>query len=152
MADVTEKSLDDFFAKRDKKKKKEKTKTKEAIPVPAATVLVKKIKKEKEKSAKNENPDAPVEKVTRPGGTRTGVPPPSSARLMFTALNRPTGPTRVGSRGADTLQVSPRCVEPPRPGRRVAVLVGLALALAGRGSWEEGLVLGRAAIVRGSGR
>ena len=64
MADVTEKSLDDFFAKRDKKKKKEKTKTKEAIPIPAQTVLVKKIKKEKEKSAKNENPDAPVEKVS----------------------------------------------------------------------------------------
>ncbi|CAL8321814.1 unnamed protein product [Boreogadus saida] len=62
MADVAEKSLDDFFAKRDKKKKKEKTKTKESTPVPTQTVLVKKIKKEKEKSAKNENPDAPVEK------------------------------------------------------------------------------------------
>ena len=114
MADVTEKSLDDFFAKRDKKKKKEKTKTKEAIPVPAATVLVKKIKKEKEKSAKNENPDAPVEKVTRPGRTRTGVTSLGSPRLMFPALNRPEGSTRVGSRGADTPQVSPRCVEPLR--------------------------------------
>ncbi|CAL8293822.1 unnamed protein product [Lota lota] len=62
MADVAEKSLDDFFAKRDKKKKKEKTKTKESTPVPTAAVMVKKIKKEKEKSAKNENPDAPVEK------------------------------------------------------------------------------------------
>lgn len=61
MADVAEKSLDDFFAKRDKKKKKEKTKTKESAPAPAAVVL-KKVKKEKEKSAKSENPDAPVEK------------------------------------------------------------------------------------------
>ncbi|KAK0137238.1 Protein CDV3 [Merluccius polli] len=62
MADVAEKSLDDFFAKRDKKKKKEKTKTKDPAPAPAAAVVLKKVKKEKEKSAKNENPDAPVEK------------------------------------------------------------------------------------------
>ncbi|CAL8313559.1 unnamed protein product [Merluccius merluccius] len=62
MADVAEKSLDDFFAKRDKKKKKEKTRTREAAPAPAAAVVLKKVKKEKEKSAKNENPDAPVEK------------------------------------------------------------------------------------------
>lgn len=65
MADVattgSEKSLDDFFAKRDKKKKKEKGKGKEqaAGPAPAS---VKKIKKEKEKSTKNENQDTQIEK------------------------------------------------------------------------------------------
>lgn len=58
-----EKSLDDFFAKRDKKKKKEKGKGKETVPV-SAPVSLKKTKKEKEKSMKNENPDATVEKVT----------------------------------------------------------------------------------------
>lgn len=64
MADVPpEKSLDDFFAKRDKKKKKEKGKGKESAVVPASAAM-KKTKKEKEKSAKNENPDAQVEKVT----------------------------------------------------------------------------------------
>lgn len=57
-----EKSLDDFFAKRDKKKKKEKGKGKEAGPV-SAPASVKKIKKEKEKSTKNENQDATIEKV-----------------------------------------------------------------------------------------
>lgn len=63
MADVTEKSLDDFFAKRDKKKKKEKGKAREAPAAAApAAVILKKTKKEKEKSAKSENPDAPVEK------------------------------------------------------------------------------------------
>ncbi|XP_068200020.1 protein CDV3 homolog isoform X1 [Antennarius striatus] len=59
MADVpTEKSLDDFFAKRDKKKKKEKGKGKE----PATSVMVKKTKREKEKSTKNENQDTQIEK------------------------------------------------------------------------------------------
>lgn len=63
MADVpTEKCLDDFFAKRDKKKKKEKGKGKE--PATGPTVLVKKNKKEKEKTTKSENQDAQVEKVT----------------------------------------------------------------------------------------
>lgn len=66
MADVpTEKSLDDFFAKRDKKKKKEKGKGKETTnPGPAATAptVLKKPKKEKEKSAKNESQDAQIEK------------------------------------------------------------------------------------------
>ncbi|XP_023805908.1 protein CDV3 homolog [Oryzias latipes] len=58
MADVpAEKSLDDFFAKRDKKKKK----GKEPVVVPASAAA-KKTKKEKEKSAKNENQDAQVEK------------------------------------------------------------------------------------------
>ncbi|GAA6215205.1 protein CDV3 homolog isoform X2 [Lates japonicus] len=62
MADVpTEKSLDDFFAKRDKKKKKEKGKGKESAAGPTSTA-VKKTKKEKEKSAKNENQDAQIEK------------------------------------------------------------------------------------------
>ncbi|XP_018556309.1 protein CDV3 homolog isoform X2 [Lates calcarifer] len=62
MADVpTEKSLDDFFAKRDKKKKKEKGKGKESAVGPTSTA-VKKTKKEKEKSAKNENQDAQIEK------------------------------------------------------------------------------------------
>ncbi|XP_007565991.1 protein CDV3 homolog isoform X2 [Poecilia latipinna] len=62
MADVqSEKSLDDFFAKRDKKKKKEKGKGKETTTGPT-TAAVKKTKKEKEKSAKNENQDAQVEK------------------------------------------------------------------------------------------
>ncbi|XP_056155378.1 protein CDV3 homolog [Lampris incognitus] len=61
MADVTEKSLDDFFAKRDKKKKKEKGKPKDSAagPVP---VVVKKTKREKEKYVKNENQDAQIEK------------------------------------------------------------------------------------------
>lgn len=61
MADVSEKSLDDFFAKRDKKKKKEKGKGKEAPPAPTSMVL-KKTKKEKEKSTKNDNQDAQIEK------------------------------------------------------------------------------------------
>ncbi|XP_022055068.1 protein CDV3 homolog isoform X2 [Acanthochromis polyacanthus] len=62
MADVpTEKSLDDFFAKRDKKKKKEKGKGKESAAGPTSAV-VKKTKKEKEKSTKNENQDAQVDK------------------------------------------------------------------------------------------
>ncbi|KAM6900656.1 protein CDV3 homolog [Xenentodon cancila] len=62
MADVTaEKSLDDFFAKRDKKKKKEKGKGKETAAA-AATAAAKKTKKEKEKFAKNENQDAQVDK------------------------------------------------------------------------------------------
>ncbi|XP_003968158.1 protein CDV3 homolog isoform X1 [Takifugu rubripes] len=61
MADVpTEKCLDDFFAKRDKKKKKEKGKGKE--PVTGPTVLVKKNKKEKEKTTKSDNQDAQLEK------------------------------------------------------------------------------------------
>lgn len=62
MADVpTEKSLDDFFAKRDKKKKKEKGKGKESAAGPTSA-MVKKTKKEKEKSTKNENQDAQVDK------------------------------------------------------------------------------------------
>lgn len=62
MADVpTEKSLDDFFAKRDKKKKKEKGKGKESAAGPTSAV-VKKTKREKEKSTKNENQDAQVDK------------------------------------------------------------------------------------------
>ncbi|KAM7390237.1 hypothetical protein PAMA_008426 [Pampus argenteus] len=62
MADAPpEKSLDDFFAKRDKKKKKEKGKGKESAAGPTSNVL-KKTKKEKEKSAKNENQDAQIEK------------------------------------------------------------------------------------------
>lgn len=64
MADVAtagvEKSLDDFFAKRDKKKKKEKGKPKEGTAsIPAS---LKKTKKEKEKSTKSENQDATIEK------------------------------------------------------------------------------------------
>lgn len=62
MADVTEKSLDDFFAKRDKKKKKEKGKGKESAAGPTSAA-VKKIKKEKDKSAKSENQDSQLEKV-----------------------------------------------------------------------------------------
>ncbi|XP_029004425.1 protein CDV3 homolog isoform X2 [Betta splendens] len=61
MADVTEKSLDDFFAKRDKKKKKEKGKGKESAAGPTSAA-VKKTKKEKDKSAKNENQDSQLEK------------------------------------------------------------------------------------------
>ncbi|KAG9347743.1 hypothetical protein JZ751_003757 [Albula glossodonta] len=65
MADIAttgvEKSLDDFFAKRDKKKKKEKGKAKEQTGTPGSGAL-KKNKKEKEKSTKNENQDAQVEK------------------------------------------------------------------------------------------
>ncbi|XP_066502916.1 protein CDV3 homolog [Hoplias malabaricus] len=70
MADVAtagaEKSLDDFFAKRDKKKKKEKGKGKETTTTTTAAasapVSLKKIKKEKEKSTKNENQDTLTEK------------------------------------------------------------------------------------------
>uniref|UniRef100_A0A8C6TV20 Carnitine deficiency-associated gene expressed in ventricle 3 n=1 Tax=Neogobius melanostomus TaxID=47308 RepID=A0A8C6TV20_9GOBI len=62
MADVSEKSLDDFFAKRDKKKKKEKGKGKEAPAAPASSMVLKKTKKEKEKSTKNDNQDAQIEK------------------------------------------------------------------------------------------
>lgn len=51
---VAEKSLDDFFAKRDKKKKKDKGKGKETAAGPTPTVLKKKMK-EKEKSTKSEN-------------------------------------------------------------------------------------------------
>ncbi|XP_067342314.1 protein CDV3 homolog isoform X2 [Channa argus] len=62
MADVPpEKSLDDFFAKRDKKKKKEKGKGKESVAGPASSA-VKKNKKEKEKSTKNESQDSQIEK------------------------------------------------------------------------------------------
>lgn len=62
MADAPpEKSLDDFFAKRDKKKKKEKGKGKESTAGPTSAAM-KKTKKEKEKSSKNENQDAQIEK------------------------------------------------------------------------------------------
>ncbi|XP_020489331.1 protein CDV3 homolog isoform X2 [Labrus bergylta] len=62
MADLPpEKSLDDFFAKRDKKKKKEKGKGKESTAGPTSA-MVKKTKREKEKSSKNENQDAQIEK------------------------------------------------------------------------------------------
>lgn len=62
MADLPpEKSLDDFFAKRDKKKKKEKGKGKEPVAGPT-TAMIKKTKREKEKSTKNDNQDAPIEK------------------------------------------------------------------------------------------
>lgn len=75
MADVApagvEKSLDDFFAKRDKKKKKEKGKGKEQATGGAA-MAVKKTKKEKEKSTKSENQDAQMEKVMRSQTTHTG--------------------------------------------------------------------------------
>lgn len=62
MADFPpEKSLDDFFAKRDKKKKKEKGKGKETAAA-STSAVVKKTKREKEKSTKNENQDAQIEK------------------------------------------------------------------------------------------
>ncbi|KAM8823489.1 protein CDV3 homolog isoform 3-T3 [Spinachia spinachia] len=62
MADLPpEKSLDDFFAKRDKKKKKEKGKSKEPVVGPTSAVI-KKTKREKEKSIKNDNQDAQIEK------------------------------------------------------------------------------------------
>ncbi|KAK1173636.1 hypothetical protein AOXY_G3800 [Acipenser oxyrinchus oxyrinchus] len=61
MADITcgsaDKSLDDFFAKRDKKKKKGKEQT-----VAPGPITQKKTKKEKEKSTKNENQDTQQEK------------------------------------------------------------------------------------------
>lgn len=62
MADVSEKSLDDFFAKRDKKKKKEKGKGKETNTAAPTSMALKKTKKEKEKSTKNDNQDAQIEK------------------------------------------------------------------------------------------
>lgn len=69
MADLPpEKSLDDFFAKRDKKKKKEKGKGKESTTGPTSAVI-KKTKREKEKSAKNDNQDTQIEKVTLANAT-----------------------------------------------------------------------------------
>lgn len=67
MADLPpEKSLDDFFAKRDKKKKKtDKGKGKESAaagPTTTTATALKKTRKEKEKSTKNENQDAQIEK------------------------------------------------------------------------------------------
>ncbi|XP_037612749.1 protein CDV3 homolog isoform X3 [Sebastes umbrosus] len=68
MADLPpEKSLDDFFAKRDKKKKKEKGKGKESSAAAASSsgptsAMIKKTKREKEKSTKNDNQDAQIEK------------------------------------------------------------------------------------------
>ncbi|XP_077365663.1 protein CDV3 homolog isoform X2 [Festucalex cinctus] len=58
MADVSsEKSLDDFFAKRDKKKKKDKGKAKESA---ASSTGLKKSKKENEKSSKGDGLDGNV--------------------------------------------------------------------------------------------
>lgn len=58
-----EKSLDDFFAKRDKKKKKEKGGKGKEAPAGPTPIVLKKNKKEKEKSGtKNENQDAQPEK------------------------------------------------------------------------------------------
>lgn len=67
MADLPpEKSLDDFFAKRDKKKKKEKGKGKESAAAASSSgptsAMIKKTKREKEKSTKNDNQDAQIEK------------------------------------------------------------------------------------------
>ncbi|CAK6967475.1 protein CDV3 homolog isoform X2 [Scomber scombrus] len=67
MADLPpEKSLDDFFAKRDKKKKKtDKGKGKDSAaagPTTTTATALKKTRKEKEKSTKNENQDAQIEK------------------------------------------------------------------------------------------
>ncbi|XP_023648724.1 protein CDV3 homolog isoform X1 [Paramormyrops kingsleyae] len=56
-----ERSLDDFFAKRDKKKRKEKCKGRESVSAPGSVGL-RKDKKEKEKATKNESQDAQVEK------------------------------------------------------------------------------------------
>lgn len=67
MADVAEKSLDDFFAKRDKKKKKEKGKAKETGTGTGAgptSAVIKKTKREKEKFPRSENQDSQMEKVT----------------------------------------------------------------------------------------
>lgn len=62
MADVSsEKSLDDFFAKRDKKKKKDKGKAKESA---ASSTGLKKGKKENEKSFKGDGQDGNMDKVT----------------------------------------------------------------------------------------
>ncbi|XP_019748881.1 protein CDV3 homolog [Hippocampus comes] len=60
MADVSsEKSLDDFFAKRDKKKKKDKGKAKESA---ASSTGLKKSKKENEKSFKGDGQDGNMDK------------------------------------------------------------------------------------------
>lgn len=95
MADVpTEKSLDDFFAKRDKKKKKEKGKGKESAAGPTSAAL-KKTKKEKEKSTKNENQDAQIDKVTGAALRQlftslphTGVRPGVCSRIRIRASGR----------------------------------------------------------------
>ncbi|KAJ8375027.1 hypothetical protein SKAU_G00056070 [Synaphobranchus kaupii] len=66
MADIAttgvEKTLDDFFAKRDKKKKKEKGKGKEQMAPPGSGVLEKRTKRKRRRSTKNENQDTQVEK------------------------------------------------------------------------------------------
>ncbi|KAM9775458.1 protein CDV3 homolog isoform X2 [Syngnathus typhle] len=60
MADVSsEKSLDDFFAKRDKKKKKDKGKAKESA---VSSTGLKKSKKENEKSSKGDGQDSNMDK------------------------------------------------------------------------------------------
>ncbi|XP_077592215.1 protein CDV3 homolog isoform X2 [Stigmatopora nigra] len=60
MADVSsEKSLDDFFAKRDKKKKKDKGKAKETS---SSSMGFKKTRKENEKSSKGDGSDPNMEK------------------------------------------------------------------------------------------
>ncbi|XP_057680497.1 protein CDV3 homolog isoform X2 [Corythoichthys intestinalis] len=60
MADVSsEKSLDDFFAKRDKKKKKDKGKAKESS---SSSTGLKKSKKENEKSSKGDGSDPNMDK------------------------------------------------------------------------------------------
>lgn len=71
MAETEGRSLDDFFAKRDKKKKKEKVKGKDGVLAPAdgassalasSNVVLKKGRKEREKSSKNEFQDIQQEK------------------------------------------------------------------------------------------
>lgn len=66
-----ERSLDDFFAKRDKKKRKEKCKGRESVSATGSMGL-RKDKKEKEKVTKNESQDAQVEKVCRSRCSKCG--------------------------------------------------------------------------------
>lgn len=104
MADVPpEKSLDDFFAKRDKKKKKEKGKGKESATGPTSAVI-KKNKREKEKSAKNENQDAHIEKVGDAAlqlfGPRLALIP-ASCQIWFSVSKSPRYLPKVSSQPAE---------------------------------------------------
>lgn len=112
MADVPpEKSLDDFFAKRDKKKKKEKGKGKESATGPTSAVI-KKNKREKEKSAKNENQDAHIEKVSDVAlqlfGTRLALIP-ASCQIWFSVSESPCYLSKVSSPPVEGRYVSLMC-------------------------------------------
>lgn len=82
----TEKCLDDFFAKRDKKKKKTTEKGRGKEPASGPVVLAKKNKKEK--SSKSESQDAQVEKVRPPTRNFPSNRPPLASSCTKTSFFR----------------------------------------------------------------